>query len=122
VAPSVQRRKVWLTPTTRMPCSNAAKKRNPLKLGRVPQTTGSISDASGPKFTIVWIHVDEILLLNSFSAVTWNWNDLTLLGAAVDKVDLTAATLRSTQMAIYWRLFACCIFSEPRAACFRPAP
>ena len=24
---------VWLTPTTRMPCSNAAKTRNPLKLG-----------------------------------------------------------------------------------------
>ena len=23
-APSVQRRKVWLTPTTRVPCSNAA--------------------------------------------------------------------------------------------------
>jgi len=23
--PSVQRRKVWLTPTTRVPCSNAAK-------------------------------------------------------------------------------------------------
>jgi len=37
VAPSVQRRKVWLTPTTRMPCTNAAKMRNPLKLGGVPK-------------------------------------------------------------------------------------
>jgi len=27
VAPSVQHRKVWLTPTTRVPCSNAAKTR-----------------------------------------------------------------------------------------------
>ena len=35
--PSVQRRKVWLTPTTRVPCSNAAKTRNPLKLAGVPQ-------------------------------------------------------------------------------------
>jgi len=29
VAPSVQRRKVWLTLTTRVTCSNAAKTRNP---------------------------------------------------------------------------------------------
>jgi len=39
VAPSVQRRKVWLTPTAVVPCSNAAKSRNPLKFARVPQTT-----------------------------------------------------------------------------------
>jgi len=32
-APSVQRRKVWLTP-----CSNAAKTRNHLKFAGVPQT------------------------------------------------------------------------------------
>jgi len=44
---------VWLTPTTGVPCSNAAKTRNPLKLARVLQTTGQISDASGPKFTIL---------------------------------------------------------------------
>ena len=37
-----------------MPCSNAAKTRNPLKFGGVPQTTGPISAASGPKFTILW--------------------------------------------------------------------
>jgi len=30
--------KVWLTPTTRVPCSNAAKTRNPLKFAGVPQT------------------------------------------------------------------------------------
>jgi len=29
---------VWLTLTTRVPCSNAAKMRNPLKLPGVPQT------------------------------------------------------------------------------------
>jgi len=32
VVPSVQRRKVWLTPTTGVPCSNAANTQNPLKL------------------------------------------------------------------------------------------
>ena len=35
-----------------MPCSSAAQTRNPLKFAGVPQTTGSISVASRPKFTI----------------------------------------------------------------------
>jgi len=66
VAPSVQRRKVSLTPTTRVPCSNAAKTRNPLKFVGVPQIRQQISAASRPKFTILWGHVEEILLLNKF--------------------------------------------------------
>jgi len=56
---------VCLTPSTRVPCSNATKMRNPLKLAGVPQTTGPISVASGLKFTILWGHL-EILLLNKF--------------------------------------------------------
>jgi len=48
-------------------CSNATKKQNPLKLDGVPQTTRPISAASGPKFTILWEHVEEILLLHVFS-------------------------------------------------------
>ena len=42
---------VWLTPTTRVPCSrpNAAKTRNPLKLPGVPQTNETIPAASGPQ-------------------------------------------------------------------------
>ena len=51
---------VWLTPTTRVPCSNAAKTRNPLKLAGVQQTNETISAASGPKFTILCGHVEEI--------------------------------------------------------------
>ena len=57
---------VWLTPTTRVRCSNGAKTRNPLKFVGVPQTNEPISAASGPKFTILWGHVEEILLLNMF--------------------------------------------------------
>ena len=57
---------VCLTPTTRVPCSSAAKTQNPLKLAGVPQTNETISAASGPKFTILWGHVEEILLLNKF--------------------------------------------------------
>ena len=57
---------VWLTPTTRVPCSNAAKTRNPLRLAGVPQTNERISAASRPKFIILWRHLEEILLLNKF--------------------------------------------------------
>jgi len=38
---------------TRVPCSNAAKTRNPLKFAMVPQTNEMISAASKPKFTIL---------------------------------------------------------------------
>jgi len=48
------------------PNSNAAKDRNPLKLAGVPQTTGPISAASGPMFTILWKRLEEILLHNKF--------------------------------------------------------
>jgi len=77
---------VWLTPTTRVPCSNVRpcksftvygaleivsviiiiKMQNPLKLPGVPQTNERISAASGLKFTILRGHVEEILLLNKF--------------------------------------------------------
>jgi len=49
-----------------MPCSNAAKTRKQLKFVGVPQTNETISAASGPNFTILWGHVEEILLLNKF--------------------------------------------------------
>jgi len=47
-------------------CSNAAKTRKPLKVAGVPQTPEKISAASGPKFTILWTHVEGILLLIKF--------------------------------------------------------
>ena len=49
-----------------MPCSNAAKTRYPSKFAGVPQTGKPISAASGPKFTILWGHVEDISLLNKF--------------------------------------------------------
>ena len=57
---------VWLTPTTRAPCSNAAKTRNPLKFAGVPQTHQWISAVSWPKVTILSGHVVEVLLFNNF--------------------------------------------------------
>ena len=45
---------------------NAAKTRNKLKFAGVPQTGQPISAASKPMFTILWGHVEDILLLNKF--------------------------------------------------------
>ena len=49
---SVQCRKVWLMPNTGVLCINAA------KFAGVPQTPEPISAANGPKFTILWGHVN----------------------------------------------------------------
>ena len=49
-----------------MPCSNDAKTRNQLKFAGVPQTGQPISAAGRPKFTVLWGHVEDILLLNKF--------------------------------------------------------
>jgi len=46
--------------------ANAAKTLNPLKLPGVSPTNVTISAASEPNFTILWGHVEEILLLNKF--------------------------------------------------------
>jgi len=43
----------WLTPATRVSCSNAAKTRNPLKFAGMPQTRQEISAVSGPKSIIL---------------------------------------------------------------------
>jgi len=55
---SVQRRKVWLTPTTRVPCSNATKTRKPLKFAGVSQTRQQISAVSigrsSPYYEDMW--------------------------------------------------------------------
>jgi len=53
-------------------CSNEGETRNPLKFAvvrdwsLVPQTHESISAVSGPKFAILWGHVEEILPFNMF--------------------------------------------------------
>ena len=49
-----------------MPCSNAAKTRNPFKFGGVPQSGKPISASIGQKFTILSGHVEDIMLLNKF--------------------------------------------------------
>jgi len=52
-------------PLIKCRAANAAKTRNPLKYDGVPQTRQSIIAVTGPKFIILWGHVEEILLLNN---------------------------------------------------------
>jgi len=91
------------TPTSRVPCSNAAKMQNPLKFAGVPQARRQISATSRPKFTILWGHVEEILLLNKFFSdcryVPWlrRYSPTELYDG--------------TQMAIFWWFFLRPVFS-----------
>jgi len=57
---------VRLTPTTRVPCSNVAKTRNPLKLPGVPKLTKRSQPLVGRSSPYCGGHVGEILLLNNF--------------------------------------------------------
>ena len=57
---------VWLTPTTKVLCINAAKTRNPLKFAGVAQTRQQISAVSGPTFSILWVYVMRYCCLSSF--------------------------------------------------------
>jgi len=96
-----------------MLCCNTAKTRYLLKFTGVPQTRQRISAASGPKFTILWEHLQDILLLNNFFPI-------------VDTCFSCEDTARqSCAMVPRWpflaTFFASCIFSEPRTAHFRPA-
>jgi len=57
VAPSVQRRKVWLTPTAIVPCCSAAKTRNPLKFAlcpKLPDRSQPLVDPSSPYCGDMW--------------------------------------------------------------------
>ena len=106
MAPSVQRRKVWLTPTTRVLCSNAAKTRNPLKFAGVPQTRQHISSVSRLKFTILSGRVEEVLMFKKFFPV---------VNTCLSSEDIAR---QSCVMVPKWRFFASSIFSEQHAAHF----
>ena len=98
---------VWLTPTTRVLCSNAAKTRNPLKLAGVSQTNETISAASGPKFTILWGHVGEILLLNKFF--------FPIVDTCLSCEDIARQSCGIVPRWRFWRLFW--VLHLQRAAC-----
>ena len=85
--------------------SNAAKTWNPLKLPGVPQTNETISAASRLKFTTLWGHVEEILLLNKFFPI---------VDTCLSFKDIA---WQSRAIMPRWRLFAsflCPVFSASR--------
>jgi len=91
---SVQRRKVWLTPTAGVPCSNAVNTRKQLKFIGVPQTPEPISAVSGPKFAILWGHLEDILLFNNFFPI---------VNACLSCEDVAG---QSCAMVLRWRFLA----------------
>jgi len=92
-----------------MPCSNAAKTRNPLKFAGVPQTGQQISAASKPKFTILWGHLEDILLLNKVFPI---------VDTCLSCEDIAR---QSCAMVPIWRFFGdfFCVLCFQRAACSR---
>ena len=103
--------KVWLTSVERRRCSNEAKTRNPLKFAGVPQTSQQIKPLVGrssPYCKDVWMrycHLTSFFRL-SIHAQLLRYSPTKLCDGA--------------QM-IFGVIFASSIFSEPRAAHFRPA-
>jgi len=91
----------------RLPRSNAAKTRNQLKFAEVSQTPEPMSAVSGPKFTILWRHVEDILLLNNFFSIVdtcLSCEDIARRSCAMVPLD-----------GDFWRLF--CVLHFQRAAC-----
>ena len=95
---------------TWMPCSNAAKTRKPLKLAGVPKTGKPVSADSGPKFTILWGHVEDIFLPNKLFPIV----DMCLSCADIAR---PTKLCNGAQVAICWRLF--CVLCFQWAACCR---
>jgi len=104
---------IWLTPTSRVPCSNAAKARNPLKFAGVPKLTKRYQPLVGrrsPYCKDVW---------RRYWCLTSFFFRLSI-HALIAKIYPTKLC-DGAQIAIFCIIFASCISSEPRAAHFRPA-
>ena len=89
--------------------NNEAETRNPLKFAGVPQTPEPISAVSGPRSP----YCEDI------------WRTYCCLTSSFPIVDTCLScediVRESCAMVGRWRFFTSCIFSEPRAAHFRPA-
>jgi len=93
--------KLWLISVEWRWCIDKAKTTNPLKVAGVPQTRQPISVISGRKFTILWGHLEKILLFNNFFSDCWHVPQLWRY---------SRTTLCGAQMAIFCIIFDSCIF------------
>jgi len=100
---------VWLTPTTRVPCSNAAKTRNPLKFAGLPQTPEPISAVSERSSPYYQDMCRRCCCLTNFFPIV----DTCL--SCEDTARQSCAIVPRCQF------FTSCIFSKPHAAHFTPA-
>jgi len=100
--------KVWLDSGERCWCSNAVMMRNPLKLAGVPQTPEPNAAVSGPKFAILWGHLEKVFLPNKFLFYCRHMPQLRRYSPT--------KLCNGAQTTIF-----CVIFSESCAAHFRPA-
>ena len=106
---------VWLTPTSRVQCSNAAKTRKPLKFAGMPQNGKPISaeplvGRSSPYCKDMWRR--HCCLTSFFFRL--------LIHALVAKI-YPVKVVRWCADGDFCIIFASCISSEPRAPYFRPA-
>ena len=104
---------VWLTPTSRVVCSNAAKTRNPLKFAGCPKLTKRsqpLVGRSSPYSKDMW---GRYCCLTSFFPIV----DTCL--SCEDIARQSCAMVRRWQF--FCIIFASCICSELRAAHFTPA-
>jgi len=110
-APSVQRRKVWLMPTSRVPCRAVTLRRREthwnlqgcLKLANRSQP---VVGWSSPYYEDMW---------RRYCCLT---NFFQIANKCLRCKDMAR---QNCAMVPRWRFFASCIYSEPRAARFRPA-
>jgi len=87
------------------------KMRNPLKFAGVPKTPEPISTVSLPKFTILCVDVEDILLFTIFFRLSIH----AFVKIQPDKL------VRWCADGDFGVIFASCISSKPRAAHFKPA-
>ena len=109
----VQRRKVWLTSTTRVPAVTLPRRETRSNLQGYPKLPNRSQPLVGRKFIILRRHVEEVLLFNKFFPI-------------VDTCLSCEDTARqSCAIVLRWRFFGDVLhsvfFSNPRAAHFRPA-
>jgi len=105
----------WLTPTTR--CRAVMLPRS-AEIYRGAPNYRWISATSGPKFAILWGHVETYCWLTSFFPIVdmcLSWEDIYFLRYSPTKL------CSGAPMAIFGDFFASCIFREPCAARFRLA-
>ena len=104
--------KVWLTPTARVPCSNAVKTRNALKFAgmtKLPNRSQPLVGRSSPYYDDIWTRYCCLIIFFRLS--------IHAVGAKIQPNKVVRWCRYGDFLAIFCVLY----FSEPRAVHFKPA-